>query len=71
MIKALILAVYMAFPVMEHSEDGQFVRIYNGTPDPFYCWIVLDNGRNIGRILYAGQATPWRYRYQIIDWGCE
>ena len=71
MIKAILLAVFMALPVAEYSEDGQYMRLYNGTEQAFYCWVDLTDGRRLGGILYAGRASPWRHRSQVIDWECE
>jgi hypothetical protein len=71
MIAALILTLAMYGPVMEYSDDGLWMRIYNPTPDPFFCWAVLDTGRSTSRILYGYQASPWRKRGTIADWGCE
>jgi hypothetical protein len=71
LLLVLLSAVAHADPIIEHSPDGQYFRIYNPDGRPYYCIVELVGEYPFEKILYSGQFTRWYPATRGFYWYCE
>jgi len=60
-----------AWPGVQYSDDGRYWRLHNPDDRPYYCWVMMGDGREVEKILYAHSTTSWYSTHGDFIWECS